>query len=97
MLVLDSNQVKIVELETEIQHLQVQQEKVTAELRIKFTPKKIIHTLNKCWVLLNKLEKTNRFLLNWRRKLERKKKQLKSSYKKSCKKGKSKPTNKSES
>ncbi len=53
MLVIDSNQVKIVELETEIQHLQVQQEKVTAELRIKFTPKKIIHTLNKCWVLLN--------------------------------------------
>ena len=54
MLVIDSNQVKIVELETEIQHLQAQQERVTAELRIKFTPKKIVHTLNKCWVLLNK-------------------------------------------
>ena len=94
MLVIDSNQVKIVELETEIQHLQAQQEKVTAELRVKFTPKKIVHTLNKCWVLLNKLEKTNRFLLNWRRQLERKEKQLKSSYKKSCKKKKSKSTNK---
>ena len=94
MLVIDSNQVKIVELETEIQHLQTQQEKVTAELRIKFTPKKIVHTLNKCWVLLNKLEKTNCFLLNWRRQLERKEKQLKSSYKKSCKKNKSKSTNK---
>jgi hypothetical protein len=94
MLVIDSNQVKIVELETEIQHLQAQQEKVTAELRIKFTPKKIVHTLNKCWVLLNKLEKTNCFLLNWRRQLERKEKQLKSSYKKSCKKNKPKSTNK---
>jgi hypothetical protein len=94
MLVLDSNQVKIVELETEIQHLRVQQEKVTAELRIKLTPKKIVHTLNKCWVLLNKLEKTNRFLLNWRRRLERKEKQLKSSYKKSCKKSKFKSINK---
>lgn len=94
MLVIDSNQVKIVELETEIQHLQAQQEKVTAELRVKFTPKKIVHTLNKCWVLLNRLEKTNRFLLNWRRKLERKEKQLKRSYKKSCKKSKSKPANK---
>ena len=90
MLVLNSNQVKIVELETEIQHLQAQQEKVTAELRVKFTPKKIVHTLNKCWVLLNRLEKTNHFLLNWRRRLERKEKQLKSSYKKSCKKSKSK-------
>ena len=79
MLVLDSNQVKIVELATEIQHLRVQQEKVTAELRVKFTPKKIVHTLNKCWILLNKLEKTNRFLLNWRRKFERKEKQLKRS------------------
>jgi len=88
MLVIDSNQVKIVELETEIQHLQAQQEKVTAELRVKFTPRKIVHTLNKCWILLNKLEKTNRFLLNWRRQLERKEKQLKSSYKKSCKKNK---------
>ena len=94
MLVLDRNQVKIVELETEIQHLRVQQVKVTAELRIRFTPKKIVHTLNKCWVLLNRLEKTNRFLLNWRRKLERKEKQLKSSYKKSCKKSKSKLTKK---
>ena len=94
MLVIDSNQVKIVELETEIQHLQAQQEKVNIELRVKFTPKKIVHKLNKCWVLLNKLEKTNRFLLNWRRKLERKKKQLKSSYRKSCKKSKSKPANK---
>ena len=94
MLVIDSNQVKIVELETEIQHLQVQQEKVTAELRIKFTPRKIVRTLNKCWVLLNRLEKTNRFLLNWRRKLERKEKQLKSSYKKSCKKSKPKSINK---
>jgi len=94
MLVIDSNQIKIVELETEIQHLQAQQEKVTAELRVKFTPKKIVHTLNKCWVLLNKLEKTNRFLLNWRRKLERKEKQLKNSYKKSCKKSKLKSTNK---
>ncbi len=94
MPVIDSNQVKIVELETEIQHLQAQQEEVTAELRVKFTPKKIVHTLNKCWVLLNKLEKTNRFLLNWRRQLERKKKQLKSSYKKSRKKNKSKSTNK---
>jgi len=93
MLVTDSNQIKIVELETEIQHLQVQQEKVTAELKVKFTPKKIVHTLNKCWVLLNKLEKTNRLLLNWRRKLERKEKQLKSSYKKSCKKNKSKSAN----
>jgi hypothetical protein len=90
MLVIDSNQVKIVELETEIQHLQAQQEKVTAELRVKFTPKKIVHTLNKCWVLLNRLEKTNRFLLNWRRQLERKEKQFKSRYKKSCKKNKSK-------
>ena len=94
MLVLDSNQIKIVELETEIQHLQVQQEKVTAELRVKFTPRKIVHTLNKCWVLLNKLEKTNCFLLNWRRQLERKEKQLKSSYKKSRKKNKPKSTNK---
>ena len=94
MLVIDSNQVKIVELETEIQHLQAQQEKVTAELRIKFTPKKIVHTLNKCWVLLNKLEKTNCFLLTWRRQLERKEKQLKSSYKKSRKKNKPKSTNK---
>jgi hypothetical protein len=94
MLVIDSNQVKIVELETEIQHLQVQQEKVTAELRVKFTPKKIVHTLNKCWRLLNRLEKTNRFLLNWRRKLERKEKQLKRSYNKSCKKSKSKSTSK---
>jgi hypothetical protein len=94
MLVIDSNQVKIVELETEIQHLQAQQEKVTAELRVKFTPRKIVHTLNKCWILLNKLEKTNRFLLNWRRQLERKEKRLKSSYKKSCKKNKSKSTNK---
>ena len=94
MLVIDSNQVKIVELETEIQHLQAQQEKVTAELRVKFTPKKIVHTLNKCWILLNKLEKTNRFLLNWRRKLERKEKQLKNSYKKSCKKSKPKSINK---
>ncbi len=93
MLVLDSNQVKIVELETETQHLQVQQEKVTAELKVKFTPKKIVHTLNKCWILLNRLEKTNRFLLNWRRKLERKEKKLKSSYKKSCKKSKPKSTN----
>jgi hypothetical protein len=90
MLVIDSNQVEIVELETEIQHLQVQQEKVTAKLRVKFTPRKIVRTLNKCWILLNKLEKTNRFLLNWRRQLERKEKQLKSSYKKSCKKNKSK-------
>ncbi len=90
MPVIDSNQVKIVELETEIQHLQVQQEKVTAELRVKFTPKKIVHTLNKCWMLLNRVEKINRSLLNWRRKLERKEKQLKRSYKKSCKKGKSK-------
>jgi hypothetical protein len=90
MLVINSNQVKIVELETEIQHLQAQQEKVNVELKIKFTPKKIVHTLNKCWVLLNKLEKTNRFLLNWRRKLERKEKQLKSRYKKICKKNKSK-------
>ena len=94
MLVIDSNQVKIVELETEIQHLQAQQEKITVELKIKFTPKKIIHTLNKCWILLNRLEKANRFLLNWRRKLERKEKQLKSSYKKSCKKSKSKSTKK---
>ena len=94
MLVIDSNQVKIVELETEIQHLQAQQEKVNIELRVKFTPKKVVHTLNKCWVLLNKLEKTNRFLLNWRRKLERKEKQLKNSYKKSCKKSKLKSTNK---
>ena len=94
MLVINSNQVKIIELETEIQHLQAQQEKVTAELRIKFTPKKIVHTLNKCWVLLNKLEKTNCFLLNWRRQLERKEKQLKSSYKKSRKKNKPKSTNK---
>jgi hypothetical protein len=90
MLVINSNQVKIVELETEIQHLQAQQEKVNVELKVKFTPKKIVHTLNKCWVLLNKLEKTNRFLLNWRRKLERKEKQLKSRYKKICKKNKSK-------
>ena len=94
MLATNSNQVRIVELETEIQHLQAQQDKVIAELRVKFTPKKIVYTLNKCWVLLNKLEKTNRFLLNWRRKLERKEKQLKSSYKKSCKKSKSKLTNK---
>ncbi len=94
MLVTDSNQVKIVELEAEIQHLQAQQDKVIAELRVKFTPKKIVHTLNKRWVLLNKLEKTNRFLLNWRRKLERKEKQIKSNYKKSCKKNKSKSTNK---
>ena len=94
MLVTDSNQVKIVELETEIQHLQAQQDKVIAELRVKFTPKKIVNTLNKCWMLLNRLEKTNRFLLNWRRKLERKERQLKSSYKKSCKKNKPKSTNK---
>ncbi len=94
MLVTDSNQVKVVELETEIQHLQAQQDKVIAELRVKFTPKKIVYTLNKCWVLLNKLEKMNRFLLNWRRQLERKEKQLKSSHKKSCKKNKSKSTNK---
>jgi hypothetical protein len=94
MLVTDSNQVKIVELETEIQHLQAQQDKVIAELRVKFTPKKIVNTLNKCWILLNRLEKTNRFLLNWRRKLERKERQLKSSYKKSCKKNKPKSTNK---
>ena len=94
MLVTDSNQIKIVELETEIQHLQAQQDKVIAELRVKFTPKKIVHTLNKCWVLLNKLEKTNCFLLNWRRQLERKEKQLKSSYKKSRKKNKPKSTNK---
>ncbi len=93
MLATNSNQVRIVELETEIQHLQAQQDKVIAELRVKFTPKKIVHTLNKCWVLLNKLEKTNRFLLNWRRQLERKEKRLKSSYKKSCKKKKSKSTN----
>jgi hypothetical protein len=90
MLVINSNQVKIVELETEIQHLQAQQEKVNVELKVKFTPKKIVHTLNKCWVLLNKLEKTNRVLLNWRRKLEREEKQLKSRYKKICKKNKSK-------
>ncbi len=44
MLVIDSNQVKIVELETEIQHLQDQQEKVTAELRVKFTPKNFIYS-----------------------------------------------------
>ena len=94
MLVLNNNQVKIVELETEIQHLQAQQEKVTVELKIKFTPRKILHTLSKCWILLKRLEKTNRFLLNWRRKLERKEKQLKSSYKKSCKKSKSKSTKK---
>ncbi len=94
MLATNSNQVRIVELETEIQHLQTQQDKVMAELRIKFTPKKIVHTLNKCWVLLNKLEKTNRFLLNWRRQLERKEKQLKSSYKKSCKTSRSKSTSK---
>ena len=94
MLVIDSNQVKIVELETEIQHLQAQQEKVNIELRVKFTPKKIVHTMNKCWILLNRLEKANRFLLNWRRKLERKEKQLKSSYKKSCKKSKPKSINK---
>jgi hypothetical protein len=94
MLVTDNNQVKIVELETEIQHLQAQQDKVIAELRVKFTPKKIVNTLNKCWILLNRLEKTNRFLLNWRRKLERKERQLKSSYKKSCKKNKPKSTNK---
>ena len=91
---LATNQVRIVELETEIQHLQAQQDKVIAELRVKFTPKKIVHTLNKCWTLLNKLERTNRFLLNWRRRLERKEKQLKSSYKKSCRKSKSKSTNK---
>ena len=94
MLVIDSNQVKIIELETEIQHLQAQQEKVNIELKAKFTPKKIAHTLNKRWVLLNKLEKTNRFLLNWRRKLERKEKQLKSSYKKSCKTNKLRSINK---
>ena len=94
MLATDSNQVRIVELETEIQHLQAQQDKVIAELRVKFTPKKIVNTLNKCWILLNRLEKTNRFLLNWRRKLERKERQLKSSYKKSCKKNKPKSTNK---
>jgi len=94
MLVLNNNQVKIVELETEIQHLQAQQEKITVELKIKFTPKKIVYTLNKCWILLNRLEKTNRFLLNWKRKLERKEKQLKNSYKKSCKKSKSKSTKK---
>jgi len=94
MLVLNNNQVKIVELEAEIQHLQAQQEKVTVELKIKFTPRKIVYTLNKSWILLNRLEKTNRFLLNWRRKLERKEKQLKSSYKKSCKKSKSKSTKK---
>ena len=94
MLVTDSNQVKIVELETEIQHLQAQQDKVIAELRVKFTPKKIVNTLNKCWTLLNKLERTNRFLLNWRRRLERKERQLKSSYKKSYRKSKSKSTNK---
>jgi hypothetical protein len=90
MLAIDSNQIKIVELETEIQHLRIQQEKVTAELKVKFTPKKIVHTLNKCWMLLDRLEKTNRLLLNWQRKLERKEKQLKRSYKKSCKKSKSK-------
>jgi hypothetical protein len=89
MLAIDSNQVKIIELETEIRHLQTQQERVTAELKVKFTPRKIVHTLNKCWVLLDRLEKTNRLLLNWRRKLERKEKQLKCSHRKSCKKSKS--------
>jgi hypothetical protein len=89
MLAIDSNQVRIVELEAEIRHLHAQQEKITAELKIKFTPKKIVHTLNKCWLLLDKLEKTTRLLLNWRRKLERKKKQLKCSYRKSYEKSNS--------
>jgi hypothetical protein len=71
MLAIDSNQVKIIELEAEIRHLQAQQEKITAELKVKFTPRKIVHMLNKCWTLLDRLEKTNRLLLNWRRKLER--------------------------
>jgi hypothetical protein len=90
MLVIDSNQIKIMELEAEIKHLQARQENITAELKVKFTPKKIVHTLNKCWMLLDRLEKTNRLSLNWRRKLERKERQLKCSYKKSCKKSKSK-------
>jgi hypothetical protein len=89
MLAIDSNQVKIVELEAEIKHLQTQQEKVTAELKVKFTPRKIVHTLNKCWMLLDRLKKTNRLLLNWRRKLEKKEKQLKRSYRRSCKKNNS--------
>jgi hypothetical protein len=89
MLAIGSNQVKIINLEAEIKHLQAQQERITAELKVKFTPKKIVHTLNKCWMLLDRLEKTNRLLLNWRRKLERKEKQLKRSYRKSCKKSNS--------
>ncbi len=89
MLAIDSNQVKIVELEAEIGHLHTQQERITAELRVKFTPKNIVHTLNKCRLLLDKLEKTTCLLLSWRKKLERKKKQLKRSYRKNYKKSKS--------
>jgi hypothetical protein len=89
MLAIDSNQVKIIELEAEIKYLHTQQDKITTELKGKFTPKKIVHTLNKCWILSNKLEKTTRLLLDWQKKLERKKKQLKRSYKKNCKKNNS--------
>jgi hypothetical protein len=89
MLAIDSNQVKIIELEAEIKYLHTQQEKITAELKVKFTPRKVVHTLNKCRSLLDKLEKTTRLLLNWRKKLERKKKQLKRSYRKSYKKSNS--------
>jgi hypothetical protein len=86
MLAIDSNQAKIIELEAEIKYLHTQQERITAELKMKFTPKKIVHMLNKCWALSNKLEKTTRLLLNWRRQLERKEKQLKRSYRKNYKK-----------
>jgi hypothetical protein len=89
MLAIDSNQVKIVELEAEIRYLHNYQEKITTELKVKFTPKKIVNTLNKCWILSNKLEKVTSLLLNWRRQLERKKKQLKRSYRKSYKKNNS--------
>jgi hypothetical protein len=93
MLAIDSNQVKIIELEAEIEYLHNFQVKINAEIEIKFTPRKIISTLNKCCLLSKKLEKLTRLLLNWRRQLERKEKQLKRSYRKSCKKNNKRKTN----
>jgi len=89
MLAIDSNQVKIIELEAEIKYLHIQQERIAAESKVKFIPKKIVHTLNKCRLLLDKLEKATCLLLNWRKKLERKERQLKRKYRRNCKKNKS--------
>lgn len=62
MSAIDSNQVEIIELEAEVKYLHNYQEKINAELKVKFTPKKNNKHIKQMLDIVKQIRKIDLFL-----------------------------------